>query len=372
MIQIRLFLLLLLAAGASYSPLAHARQTCSAELSHATPNMDFEDAGPGMVLHKATGLIWKRCVEGMTWNGSRCADTPAMFTWSGGFKRVAAVSQATPYARRLEAIQPNLGGLGWWFGVATAPLKVPSQFMESLGASDWRLPNINELLSIQEPKCHSPAVNTDQFPDSHTGFWSDLFAPNQAHMRLFWSASVVANAKDSAWAVDFTGGDDFPVHSGGMAMVRLVRGGSGFQNFHAKASPTPSFRQLDGPAPPVTEPAPIQDSVVQSEATLVPEPQLGILSEGPLSEPIPEPLSGTVSLLPPEPLLANQIVLDLTADHQTPSAAPIEAAAGLHSEPTRQSLQSVEIASVPSLGEWGVMMLSLLALLAGARRLRNR
>ena len=162
------------------APLAQAQQECPAGITPNTPDSDFAGAGAGMVLHKPTGLVWKRCAEGQSWDGSTCTGTAAGYTWQQAFERVDAVNAAAAGT-------------------------------QNLGATDWRLPNVNELKSIAELACRNPAINLTQFPA--VSAW------------LFWSGSPVAGGPDDAWVVGFdSGNDDWDGRNDALA-VRLVRGG---------------------------------------------------------------------------------------------------------------------------------------------------
>jgi hypothetical protein len=70
----------------------------------------FADNGNGTVTDPRNGLIWKRCPEGMDWNGSSCTGNMKKMNWSDGV-RVAKTSQF-------------------------------------LGKKDWRLPSQKEIRSV--------------------------------------------------------------------------------------------------------------------------------------------------------------------------------------------------------------------------------
>ena len=131
-----------------------------------TPTSDFVlDNVNGTAYHQKTGLTWKRCAEGQTWNGSTCTGAEAYYSW--------------PQALNLAS-----GG--------------------------WRLPNLKELNSIIEQRNYSPAINGAVFP-----------APPNTY---FWSASPYAPDAGNAWNVNFNNGNDNANNQGNNA-VRLVRGG---------------------------------------------------------------------------------------------------------------------------------------------------
>ena len=157
---------------------AQAQQSCPLPLT--TPDGAFAPAGSGMVRHLPTGLVWKRCAEGQSSAGSTCTGTAAGYTWQQAFERVDAVNAAAAGT-------------------------------QNLGATDWRLPNVNELKSIAELACRNPAINLTQFPA--VSAW------------VFWSGSPVAGDPDRAWVVNFYYGDDGWAYRDLALAVRLVRGG---------------------------------------------------------------------------------------------------------------------------------------------------
>lgn len=100
------------------------------------------------------------------------------------------------------------------------------------GFSDWRLPNVNELLSIVDYGRHQLAINPifDSLPPI-----SETPGPWEPE-RSFWSSTSAAFAPEqSAWKVGFAiGGLEFHDKNDGHA-VRAVRGG--FIPFRSLVSP---------------------------------------------------------------------------------------------------------------------------------------
>ena len=87
------------------------------------------------VTDKKTGLIWRRCVEGMRWNGKTCVGKASALTRAAALQ--LAINQTTSTS------------------VA------------------WRLPNKDELVSIVDYDSH-PAINTKVFPATPAQpFWVD-------------------------------------------------------------------------------------------------------------------------------------------------------------------------------------------------------
>lgn len=145
---------------------------CNNSVPATTPDSDFTLHNDGTVTHNTTGLMWMRCSLGQSWDGSTCSGSPRAYTW----------------ANALSAAQSH----------------------EFAGYSDWRLPNKNELESIVEERCVSPAINTDIFPGAPSGW--------------FWSSSPYVGWSYGAWDVDFGfGGSVHNVNKDYGNGVRLVR-----------------------------------------------------------------------------------------------------------------------------------------------------
>lgn len=123
-------------------PAALADQVCNDAALHTTPTQRFDLQPGGIAVDRRTGLTWMRCPLGYViddrqtpddFSDDRCASTgePALLNWQAALETAAALN--------------TVGGFA--------------------GFSDWRLPNVKELVSIVERKCMQPARNTTVFPD---------------------------------------------------------------------------------------------------------------------------------------------------------------------------------------------------------------
>lgn len=129
------WLISLAVIGLSYNVNA---QTCNSQLEATTPTSNFTISNNGTVTDNQTGLMWKRCVEGLS--GSICnTGIATTYTWQAALNYVATLN--------------NVGFAGY---------------------KDWRLPNIKELSSIVELKCSSPLINLTVFPNTSatSNLWS--------------------------------------------------------------------------------------------------------------------------------------------------------------------------------------------------------
>lgn len=103
------------------------------------------------VTDTATGLVWRRCSEGQTWNSTTttCTGTAATYTHEG------ALTQAK-------------------------------------NQTGWRLPNVKELSSLVSLDRFNPAIDMAAFPSTVSN--------------LYWTSSPNAGSVNWAWSVYFTHG----------------------------------------------------------------------------------------------------------------------------------------------------------------------
>ena len=147
-------------------------QTCESQIPPTTPSSRFIIHNNGTVTDKRTGLIWKRCLEGVS--GAACnSGTPVELNWQDALQRARDASFE--------------------------------------GRTDWRLPNIKELRSIVEQQCVDPAINLSVFPAQAAS--------------VVWSSSPNADVADNAWNVYFSNGFTFNGSRNVRRQVWLVRGG---------------------------------------------------------------------------------------------------------------------------------------------------
>ena len=128
------------------------------------------------VTDPKTGLIWRRCPEGMVFSGHTCMGIARTYTHEAAMRQAAAQASKT--------------------------------------AITWRLPNVKELSSIADKTLNSPAIDSAAFPATPSSF--------------FWSASPNAIYSNYAGGVDFVDGyvsDGYVGDRGRRGYVRLVRTG---------------------------------------------------------------------------------------------------------------------------------------------------
>ncbi|TAG77465.1 MAG: DUF1566 domain-containing protein [Betaproteobacteria bacterium] len=151
-------------------------QTCVSRMQPSNPSAVYTfNAANNTVTDTRTGLVWDRCVLGLS--GGGCATGSAQtFTWDAALAAAATANSAA-----------------------------------FKGHTDWRVPNIKELLSLVEHCRFSPAIN-------------ELVFPGTTNLKI-WSASPINLATSSAWTVDFSDGSGSDYDRGNALSVRLVRAG---------------------------------------------------------------------------------------------------------------------------------------------------
>ncbi len=142
------------------------------------------------VTDPSTGLIWRRCPEGMIHSNVTCKGTAGMFTHAEALQHAA--TQDT--------------------------------------GSGWRLPTLKELLSITKRTLSNVKVDSVAFPATPQGkFWtaSSDGKPNyHLSINYAWSVDFTPGLSVSAWYNQFGYGVTTPSHLTFSNYVRLVRDGS--------------------------------------------------------------------------------------------------------------------------------------------------
>lgn len=152
-------------------PILAQAVTCSIGTKASNPDADYTANSDDTVTHNPTKLVWKRCAEGQTWNGSSCDGSAVTYTWAGALKQAAT-------------------------------------------QSGWRVPSVKELHSlVEECRATAPTINDTFFPN----------APTTA----FWTSSphVTTSKANYSWYVDFNYGYTKPDNRTFPYALRLVRGG---------------------------------------------------------------------------------------------------------------------------------------------------
>jgi len=145
------------------------------QMPATTPDDRFDDRGDGTIRDKITGLMWKKCVQGMNYADDCATGTLVVKTWQEALQNAA-----------------------------------DEQFADH---ADWRLPNKNELFSIVESRCAGPSINWNIFPNADSG---------QQWTSTHWYGHDSAL---QAIYVQFENGTTRQHNAGNNHTFRLVRGG---------------------------------------------------------------------------------------------------------------------------------------------------
>ncbi len=168
----RLPLIAFVLAFISLATTAHGEQICKTDTIQAsTPDSQFTDHGNGTVTDHRTGLMWKKCPEGLS--GATCSEgSLALFNWQQALQR-------------------------------------PGISNPALGHDDWRVPNVTELESLIEEQCMTPSINARMFPNT----------PSQR----FWTSSPDSRDSTQAWDIKFDYGHTYGDNRQQRKPLRLVR-----------------------------------------------------------------------------------------------------------------------------------------------------
>jgi len=137
----------------------------------ATAPRPLQSASGDQVTDRGAHVVWRRCVEGMTWTGTTCQ----------GREKGYVFSQAILRAQD-EAARTGL---------------------------PWRLPNIKELHTIVDETALAPAIDQETFP----------VTPKNLH----WSSTASTYDPSLIWTVSFVDGRAAPIPNDSIFYLRLVR-----------------------------------------------------------------------------------------------------------------------------------------------------
>lgn len=122
----------------------------------AFPTASWQDMGDGSILDRRSGLYWQKCAIGQA-NDSSCTGTGTGISWSTALQTCK-----------------NL----------------------SLGGKSWRLPNVNEAISLIDlTKTSAPYVNATFFPN---------FPPTGAPVPEFWTSTSLVQNPAYAYVFDYS------------------------------------------------------------------------------------------------------------------------------------------------------------------------
>lgn len=155
----------------------------------------LSDNGDGTVTDTVTSLVWDKCTMGLT-NNACTGGVAIPMTWPAALTKAVAANSSN-----------------------------------YKGHTDWRLPNYKELASLVDITASAPAIS-GAFPNT----------PSEN----FWSSTSFASVPTSAWFVDFGTGDTFSYNTTSAYYVRLVRGGQPSADFDLATVPVLSAVAVSG------------------------------------------------------------------------------------------------------------------------------
>lgn len=141
------------------------------------------------VLDLSTGLIWKRCSVGQTWDQTnyRCKGIPSRLSWQ-------------------EAL-------------------LLADTTETNEGKPWRVPNVKEMVSIVDYQCMTPPFNLEVFPNTPASVPAPLSVGTYGSGYWTSSPKLTPSSSTTIWWIDTHMGETSSrsIDSGINYFVRFVR-----------------------------------------------------------------------------------------------------------------------------------------------------
>ena len=155
------------------------------ELRRGEPRA-YLDNGNGTIRDKRTALVWEKLS-----NDGTIHDKDNTYTWADAFTKIDDLNTAA-----------------------------------FAGATDWRLPNENELETIVDRGTVFPAVSSIFDTSCASGCTVLTCSCTVSAEMIFWSSTSYVNSPASAWLVNFYDGTAYVDVKSASKRVRAVHGGS--------------------------------------------------------------------------------------------------------------------------------------------------
>ena len=186
--------------GTCTAPLLAQAQNCPTGVNMDDQYILGEADNVASAMHWPTGLVWKRCIEGQTFESGQCTGSRPAKTWN----TLAETDRLLPKSFTNQT--------SWGIGAGFS-----QNLLESGG---WRMAYKNELVKITEGCGNNPKVNRTVFPITSFAYvWSGSVAGSGNALNLLIS--------DGAFITFSTNTIETDVH--------LVRGGQPFDSLTAPA-----------------------------------------------------------------------------------------------------------------------------------------